>query len=405
VDVYARAHLLDADFSSDMSDSEQADDDLPSGEHDLPSGEQADDDLPSGEQCQKASEEFAAVTGTDTALAMFYLQDVRWSLEAALNNYFRDQEDNASQAAGSSGIIVVQGKGQNKDGIAIMPLGKTCRPSSSNNADNGESSNNAAGDKSRRVRVLSWNIDGLDTSSLMMRAKGVCVEIEREDPDVVFLQEAVSDNINIIESKLISYKCIRAGGDGYFVAMLLKNSTVTYEDHCIESYGQSRMGRNLLMVKCRLRGVPVLLMTSHLESMKNYAAERQRQLKICFDNMKAPPEPNRVVIFGGDLNIRDAEIANIGGVPSDAVDLWESTGKRKEAQFTWDMSLNDNKEMPPGAKFKCRCRFDRLYLRQPSDTPPKFKPVYFELAGIERLKDCRRFCSDHWGILAHLDVL
>ena len=49
--------------------------------------------------------------------------DVRWSLEAALNNYFRDQEDNASQASGSSGIIVVQGKGQNKDGIAIMPLG------------------------------------------------------------------------------------------------------------------------------------------------------------------------------------------------------------------------------------------------------------------------------------------
>ena len=36
--------------------------------------DQTDDDLPSGEECQKASEEFAAVTGTDTALAMFYLQ-------------------------------------------------------------------------------------------------------------------------------------------------------------------------------------------------------------------------------------------------------------------------------------------------------------------------------------------
>lgn len=361
--------------------------------------DQTEDDLPSGEECQKASEEFAAVTGTDTALAMFYLQDVKWSLEAAINNYFRDQ-DNASQASGSTGIVVVSGKGRNSDGIAIMPLGKS-RPSSSNNAENGESS----GDKPRRMRVLSWNIDGLDTSSLLMRAKGVCVEIERENPDVIFLQEVVSDSIAIIESKLINYKFVQAGGDGYFVAMLLKNSTVTYEDHCIESYGQSRMGRNLLMVKCQFRGVPVLLMTSHLESMKNYAAERQRQLKICFDNMKSPPDPNRVVIFGGDLNLRDTELANIGGIPADTVDLWEAAGKRKEAQFTWDMSLNDNKEMPPGAKFKCRCRFDRLYLRQPPSAPPKFKPVYFELAGIERLKDCRRFCSDHWGILAHMDVL
>ena len=113
----------------------------------------------------------------------------------------------------------------------------------------------------------------------------------------------------------------------------------------------------------------------------------------------------RVVIFGGDLNLRDTELAKIGGVPSHTVDLWEASGKRKEAQFTWDMSLNDNKEMPSGAKFKCRCRFDRLYLRQPSGETPKLKPVYFELAGIERLKDCRRFCSDHWGILSHLDIL
>ena len=54
---------------------------------------------------------------------------------------------------------------------------------------------------------------------------GVCLEIEREDPDVVFLQEVVPDNLAIIESKMISYKCVQAGGEGYFVAMLLKNTT------------------------------------------------------------------------------------------------------------------------------------------------------------------------------------
>jgi len=361
-----------------------------------------EDDLPSAEECQKASEEFATITGTDTALAMFYLQDVKWKLESAVNNFFKDQENGSGMGPGptASGIMVVSGKGENSDSVAIVPKGKVRQSSSG-----ASTSKSTSVQKSQLVRVMSWNIDGLDTASLMMRAKGVCLEIEREDPDVVFLQEVVPDNLAIIESKMISYKCVQAGGEGYFVAMLLKNTTVTFEDHCIEPYGQSRMGRNLLMAKCRIKGVPVLLMTSHLESMKNYAPERQRQLKICFDNMKSPPEPNRVVIFGGDLNLRDSELAAIGGIPSGIVDLWEASGKRKEAQFTWDMSLNDNKEMPPGAKFKCRCRFDRLYMRQPATSAPKMKPVYFEFAGIERLKDCRRFCSDHWGILAHLDLL
>ena len=41
----------------------------------------------------------------------------------------------------------------------------------------------------------------------------------------MFLQEVVPDNLAIIESKMISYKCVQAGGEGYFVAMLLKNTT------------------------------------------------------------------------------------------------------------------------------------------------------------------------------------
>ena len=51
------------------------------------------------------------------------------------------------------------------------------------------------------------------------------MEVEREDPDAVFLQEVVPDTMAIIESKLINYKCVQAGGEGYFVAMMLKNST------------------------------------------------------------------------------------------------------------------------------------------------------------------------------------
>ena len=148
---------------------------------------------------------------------------------------------------------------------------------------------------------------------------GVCTEIEREDPDAVFLQEVVPESLTILESKMTNYKCVQAGGEGYFVVILLKKATgeklcgstlsslaswssisshsnflmacvppayislAAYEDHCIEPYGQSRMGRNLLMVKCRIRNIPVLLMTSHLESMKNHEAGTFFSACVIFD--------------------------------------------------------------------------------------------------------------------------
>ena len=82
------------------------------------------------------------------------------------------------------------------------------------------------------------------------------------------------------------------------------------------------------------------------------------------------------------------------------MDLWEFTGKRPEAKFTWDLKRNDNLQWEH--QFRPQCRFDRLYMRP--DIKADLKPVYFELVGIERIKSCRRFPSDHWGVLAHFDI-
>ena len=90
----------------------------------------------------------------------------------------------------------------------------------------------------------------------------------------------------------------------------------------------------------------------------------------------------------------------MGGLPEGILDLWEVTGKRPEAKFTWDTTRNDNLEFP--GKFKPRCRFDRVYMRHASGKPV-IKPVYFELVGLERVASCRRYASDHWGILTHFD--
>jgi len=48
------------------------------------SSDDDDANLPSAAECDRRCKEFAEVTGTDSALAMFFLQDRQWSLEVRI---------------------------------------------------------------------------------------------------------------------------------------------------------------------------------------------------------------------------------------------------------------------------------------------------------------------------------
>ncbi len=51
------------------------------------------------------------------------------------------------------------------------------------------------------------------------------------------------------------------------------------------------------------------LINSHLESTKNYAYERQEQLKRGFALLKdIGSQPNSLCVFSGDMNLRDFEV-------------------------------------------------------------------------------------------------
>lgn len=332
-----------------------------------------DDDanLPSAAECDRRCKEFAEVTGTDTALAMLFLQDRQWSLEAAVNDYF------ASFAS---------------------ELGTSSVAESSTQAAEADS-------EPHRIRVMTWNIDGLDHNSIDLRTKAVCQIIDREKPHVVFLQEVVAETLEIIRQKCVHYRCVvgRFTADDdvldgeYFVVILLRNDAVKYSSHEVLPFHSSKMGRVLLTVQATVKGVSCTLMTSHLESTVSHTAERKRQLKTAFDVMR---KQSNTVVFGGDLNLRDKELQDIGGVPAGVVDVWEVTGRRPEAMYTWDLQRNDNLDW--SQRFRPRCRFDRLY-HLPAD---RLRAVYFELVGLERLSrfnGCQRFPSDHWGIVAHFD--
>ena len=181
----------------------------------------------------------------------------------------------------------------------------------------------------------------------------------------------------------------------YFNAILIRSCTVNAERSRLDTleFENSVQGRHFLTYPIRFSGAEVILMTSHLESCGSETSERKRQFNDILLYMRR--RPNGVnVIFGGDTNLRDKEVVAVGGLPDEVCDTWVTCGSPTEAEFTWDMSENDNKVMPGGSKPKLR--FDRIFLR-PAKTGTVAKPQIFTHIGKQRL-GCGRFPSDHWGI-------
>ena len=183
----------------------------------------------------------------------------------------------------------------------------------------------------------------------------------------------------------------------YFNILLLKNLSIKTTDdlHCTY-FQSSKMGRHLLCQPVMYKNeTELILMTSHLESTVQCKGERQRQFEQVLSNITEQP-PQATVIFGGDTNLRDAEVSSVGGLPSGVVDAWEECGRPADSEYTWDTSINDNLDW--AYPRKPRIRFDRLFVRSAKGAHV-LKATKFSLVGMERLAGCRRFPSDHWGVL------
>ncbi|KAK0039942.1 tyrosyl-DNA phosphodiesterase 2 isoform X2 [Biomphalaria pfeifferi] len=378
------------------------------------SDSQSDEDdinLPSKDECEERCQQFAEITGTDSALAMFYLQDRDWSVERALSDFFSDNQVSENQQKLSS---KKQEKHSNE--LAVTGARKATTDGQLSKVSGMESftQRNSLSCPTtfppikqtshvNRLCLLSWNIDGLDPDNLVSRTEGACSMLLHENPEIIFLQEIVSTSLQIIKAHCVNYEIFlglegdKPAPDSYFTAILLRKDCTSVERVTLAEFPESRMSRNLL--ECSVKSIPMTLLTSHLESTAEYTSERKSQLSQAFSRMKSI-DKNRVVLFGGDLNLRDKELTGSSALPEGVIDIWEYSGKRAQARYTWDLTINDNKQM--SAKFQPRCRFDRVYMR--NSVPALLNPVYFELAGIQRLSSCQRFPSDHWGILCHFDI-
>ncbi|CAL4062743.1 unnamed protein product, partial [Meganyctiphanes norvegica] len=360
-----------------MDSREERDDDI------LSVSEEDDDDIPDVATCQVLVEEFASVTGTDEALAQFYLQDRKWDLERSVNAYFESRN-------GGGGIRVIK-DGEEPELLVTFDSKMVSLLESSSGRVSTEAPD--------MFKLITWNLDGLDDKHLKKRTKAVANIIESEKPDIVFLQELVPVTFSYLENALPQYVFVAAGTDDYFCATLLLRTSVYFDGHSIIPFKNTRMGRNLLCIEAHIGELKLNLLNTHLESTAEFAEERMEQLKVALKNLTTAKNSNITSILAGDLNIRDKEVTQVG-LPSGVFDLWEACGRRPECRYTWDTMRNTNKEI--GGRFKPRMRFDRVYLGQPSK--PVITPKHFGLVGIEKVLGLQSFPSDHWGIVTYFEV-
>ncbi|XP_041665971.1 uncharacterized protein LOC121524587 [Cheilinus undulatus] len=225
-----------------------------------------------------------------------------------------------------------------------------------------------------KLSLMSWNVDGLDTDNLPERARGLFSFLLLYTPDVVFLQELIPPYIQYLKKRAVSYLIIEGGEDGYFTGMMLKKSRVNFVESEIVPYPTTRMGRNLLVAQVTFKGQKLCLMTTHLESCKDHSQERMKQLRVAIEKMREAPA-DVTVLFGGDTNLRDTEVAKVG-LPPSVCDVWEHLGKQKHCRYTWDTKVNTNKTVP----FVARCRFDRIFFRATNkDGVPRLAPDHMAL--------------------------
>ena len=246
--------------------------------------------------------------------------------------------------------------------------------------------------------VLQWNIDGLGEPYRTMRTTEVAKQVLESSSDVVMLQEVVVDTLPLLES-LLGSQYVVAGtappGKVYFAISFLHRRHKLLEHRREEFRGppeaRGMMGRDVSLLKALIHSREVVLINTHLESMKEHGPVRVLQLTdICSRMVR---EGMGAAICAGDLNMRDTEQAaafHNTNTSNTLVDAYVFFKKPKEAYGTWIMP---NKE-------SVKCRFDRCYHNgRGIELVPCDDSMPMGLLGRRKLASCGNMRpSDHIGI-------
>ncbi len=163
------------------------------------------------------------------------------------------------------------------------------------------------------VKLLTLNIWSLPvgfSQSRRWRLEKIAEEIQKQDPDIVFLQECwLSRDVKKIGRILHKYSAvlptsfINYGGLAVFSKTALTAQKMEYFHTCTE-YSAIEMLAHKGVIVCQVKNLPVLFLNTHLYagcSAKNRAIQRM-QVQEILQHINNIPNDIRVVI-GGDFNL------------------------------------------------------------------------------------------------------
>jgi endonuclease/exonuclease/phosphatase family metal-dependent hydrolase len=208
--------------------------------------------------------------------------------------------------------------------------------------------------------LLTWNVDGLDERHLDVRSEAACLEVllQPTHPHVVCLQEVVARSFHahfVPHFRHAGFRPFPArppDNANYFDVVFVREPLVV-EDTRREPFPSSRLGRALTTLRIAGSEGTFVVMTGHLESLREGSEERKIQLAEVARRLR---NPDTLALFAGDTNLREAETE---GLLDGVGDAWTMMGSPAELRHTWDPSATPNIR---GGKGWRPLRFDRVLL-------------------------------------------
>lgn len=249
----------------------------------------------------------------------------------------------------------------------------------------------------RSLRLLTWNLNGLETTRLDARMEAACIELVLGTslaraaagavgppmPEVICLQEVVARaqlghlraHLGAAGFTLYPDAPRRDEGDYGVIAVrppwrIVAAATVPFS--------HSPLGREWLEVEVEGRGGGARVITAHMESLRSGAAARLDQARELTSALAREGAP---AVFAGDTNLREAEARALAESGDGPIDAWERGGSPAAHRDTWWPQESER-----------GFRFDRIWL--PAGSPMR----------VAELRTRRRpAISDHAALEARVE--
>lgn len=244
---------------------------------------------------------------------------------------------------------------------------------------------------SDKLSVMSYNVwfDHRDRDTRVTEIINLC---QRLNPSVICLQEVTHQmyttfadklgNIGYMSSFKDSKQYQKVATSGYGVVIFSKIPLVSVR---VSPFMKTKMGRYFIIAKLQ-NGINII--TTHLESMPQYAETRQEQIRQIMEIVPMIKD----VIWTMDSNLTNR---NGDTFPENSLnDCYHIAGSPATARFTYDAKTNSN------ILNKYQSRLDRIYYQS-----SKLAQTKFELTGNYNIPTTKAPPSDHYGILAEFDII